>query len=48
MNISHDNISRIQINLNITLIRIINIHAREDLLYTKIKNTKIIKVIISK
>ena len=46
MSISYDNISRIQINLSITLIRIININIRESLLYMRIKNTKTIKVIV--
>ena len=48
MNISHGNISRIQINLSITLIRIININVRESLSHTRIKGTKAIRVIVLK
>ena len=46
MSISYDNISRF--NLSIILIRIINISVYESLLYTRIKNTKTIKIIALK
>ena len=46
MGINYDNISRIQINLSIALIRIININVSESLLYTGIKNTKTIKIVL--
>ena len=45
MDISHDSISRIQINLSITLIRTISINVRESLSHTGIKDTKAIKAI---
>ena len=46
MSISHDNISRIQINLSIALIRTISINVRESLSYIEIKDTKAIKIVL--
>ena len=46
MNISHDNINRF--NLNIILIKTININVHESLSHTKIKTTKTITIIALK